>query len=65
MPCSNLDLRAGIYPERDFMNEEINQPIRGEVTVFKTDKVTGDKLVGVGFRVFDTDGNVVEIKYER
>ena len=47
------------------MNEEINQPIRGEVTVFKTDKVTGDKLVGVGFRVFDTDGNVVEIKYER
>lgn len=23
--CSNLDLRADIYPERDFMNEEINK----------------------------------------
>lgn len=41
----------------------INQPIRGEVTVFKTDKVTGDKLVGAGFRVFDADGNVVDESY--
>ncbi len=31
-----------------------NQPIRGEITVFKTDEATGDKLVGAGFRVFDT-----------
>lgn len=40
-----------------------NQPIRGEVTVFKTDEATGDKLVGAGFRVFDTDGNVVDEGY--
>lgn len=40
-----------------------NQPIRGEVTVFKTDEATGYKLVGAGFRVFDTDGNVVDEGY--
>ena len=33
------------------------------MTVFKTDKATGDKLVGAGFRVFDTDGNVVDEAY--
>ena len=40
-----------------------NQPIRGEVTVFKTDEATGYKLAGAGFRVFDTDGNVVDEGY--
>ena len=37
----------------------MNQPIKGKVTIFKTDDATGDKLVGAGFRVFDTEGNVV------
>ncbi|MBP3881528.1 MAG: hypothetical protein J6E40_05080, partial [Lachnospiraceae bacterium] len=36
-----------------------NQVMMGEVTVFKTDKATGSKLVGAGFRVFDADGNQV------
>jgi uncharacterized surface anchored protein len=29
------------------------------VTIFKTDKDTGDKLVGAGFRVLDAQGNTV------
>jgi uncharacterized surface anchored protein len=37
----------------------MNQPIRGDVTIFKTDKDTGDKLVGAGFRVLDAQGNTV------
>ena len=36
-----------------------NQVMMGEVTVFKTDKATGSKLVGAGFRVFDADGKQV------
>lgn len=41
----------------------INQPIRGEITVFKIDKETGEKLVGAGFRVCDADGKVVAEGY--
>lgn len=37
----------------------INQAIMGKLTIFKTDKATGDKLVGAGFRVCDMDGNTV------
>lgn len=41
----------------------INQPIYGEITIFKTDRATGDKLIGAGFRVFDENGEVVTEGY--
>lgn len=40
-----------------------NQPIKGDITIFKTDEATGDKLVGAGFRVFDANGEVVAEGY--
>ena len=35
----------------------LNVPMKGSVTVYKTDKTTGEKLVGAGFQLFDADGN--------
>ena len=40
-----------------------NQPIKGDITIFKTDEVTGDKLVGAGFHVFDANGEVAAEGY--
>ena len=40
-----------------------NQPIKGDITIYKTDEATGDKLVGAGFRVFDEIGEVVAEGY--
>lgn len=34
----------------------MNVPMKGSVTVYKTDKATGEKLVGAGFQLFDADG---------
>ena len=34
----------------------MNVPVRGSVSVFKTDKASGEKLIGAGFRLFDADG---------
>lgn len=62
-PFSIVNDREVVVIENEAGIGFINQPIRGEVTVFKTDKVTGDKLVGAGFRVFDADGNVVDESY--
>ena len=36
-----------------------DQAMKGKITILKTDKSTGDKLVGAGFRVFDSEGNKV------
>ena len=36
-----------------------DQVMKGKITISKTDKSTGDKLVGAGFRVFDSEGNKV------
>ena len=36
-----------------------NVPMKGSVTVYKTDKATGEKLVGAGFQLFDADGNKI------
>lgn len=36
-----------------------DQVMKGKISIFKTDKATGEKLVGAGFRVCDPDGNVV------
>lgn len=36
-----------------------DQVMKGKVLVYKTDKETGEKLVGAGFRVCDLEGNVV------
>lgn len=62
-PFSIVNDREVVVIENEAGVGFINQPIHGEVTVFKTDKATGDKLVGAGFRVFDTDGNVVDEAY--
>ena len=68
-------LDENVYPFSIVTDEEVvvieneagvgfkNQPIKGEVTIFKTDKGNGDKLVGAGFRVFDKNGNVVTEGY--
>ena len=40
-----------------------DQPIKGDITIFKTDEATGDKLVGAGFRVFDENGEAVAEGY--
>ena len=40
-----------------------DQPIKGDITIFKTDEATGDKLVGAGFRVFDANGEAVAEGY--
>lgn len=40
-----------------------NQPMKGDITIFKTDGSTGDKLVGAGFRVYDVNGEVVAEGY--
>lgn len=37
----------------------MNQVMKGRITIFKTDKASGEKLVGAGFAVFDKDGNKV------
>ena len=37
----------------------MNVPMKGSVTVYKTDKATGEKLVGAGFQLFDADGNKI------
>jgi uncharacterized surface anchored protein len=37
----------------------MNQVKMGKLTIYKTDKATGDKLVGAGFRVCDMEGNTV------
>lgn len=37
----------------------MDQVMMGKLTIFKTDKATGDKLVGAGFRVCDMDGKTV------
>ena len=62
-PFSIVNDREIVVIENEAGVGFINQPIRGEVTVFKTDKATGDKLVGAGFRVVDADGNVVDEAY--
>ena len=62
-PFSIVNDREVVVIENEAGVGFMNQPIRGEVTVYKTDKVTGDKLVGAGFRVFDVDGNVVDESY--
>ena len=62
-PFSIVNDKEVVVIENEAGARFINQPIRGEVTVFKTDKATGDKLVVAGFRVFDTEGNVVEEGY--
>ena len=36
-----------------------DQAMKGNITISKTDKSTGDKLVGAGFRVYDSEGNKV------
>lgn len=36
-----------------------DQAMKGKTTISKTDKSTGDKLIGAGFRVYDEDGNTV------
>ena len=36
-----------------------DQVMMGKISIYKTDKETGDKLVGAGFRVCDTEGNTV------
>lgn len=36
-----------------------NQVIMGQITISKTDKTSGSKLVGAGFRVYGKDGKVV------
>lgn len=41
----------------------MNQPIKGTVTIYKTDTDTGEKLVGAGFRVLDKDGTVIAEGY--
>ena len=33
--------------------------MKGKITISKTDKSTGEKLVGAGFRVYDSEGNKV------
>ena len=40
-----------------------NQPMKGNITIFKTDGTTGDKLVGAGFRIYDMNGEVVAEGY--
>lgn len=40
-----------------------DQPIKGNITIFKTDEATGDKLVGAGFRVLDANGEVAAEGY--
>ena len=40
-----------------------DQPIKGDITIFKTDEATGDKLVGAGFSVFDANGEAVAEGY--
>jgi len=40
-----------------------DQPIKGNITIFKTDEATGNKLVGAGFRVFDANGEVAAEGY--
>lgn len=37
----------------------MNQVKMGKLTIYKTDKAIGDKLVGAGFRVCDMEGNTV------
>lgn len=37
----------------------MNQVMKGKITIFKTDKGTGDKLVGAGFTVYDVNGEKV------
>lgn len=37
----------------------INQPVYGDITIFKTDDATGEKLIGAGFRVLDENGEIV------
>lgn len=37
----------------------MDQVMMGKLSIFKTDKATGDKLVGAGFRVCDMDGKTV------
>lgn len=41
----------------------MDQPVKGKVTIFKTDDESGEKLVGAGFRICDTEGNVVAEGY--
>ncbi len=68
-------LDENVYPFSIVNDEEVviieneagvgfkDQPIKGDITVFKTDEATGDKLVGAGFRVFDVNGEVVTEGY--
>lgn len=37
----------------------MNVPMKGSVIVYKTDKNTGEKLVGAGFQLFDADGKMI------
>lgn len=41
----------------------MDQPVKGKVTIFKTDDESGEKLVGAGFRICDTEGNAVAEGY--
>lgn len=41
----------------------MDQPVEGKVTIFKTDDGSGEKLVGAGFRICDTEGNAVAEGY--
>lgn len=68
-------LDENVYPFSILNDEEVvvieneagvgfkNQPIKGDITIYKTDEATGDKLVGAGFRVFDETGEVVTEGY--
>lgn len=49
--CQIIENEAGV----GFMD----QVMKGKISIFKTDKATGEKLVGAGFRVCDLEGNVV------
>ncbi len=62
-PFSIVNDKETVVVENEAGVGFINQSIRGEVTVFKTDKTTGNKLVGAGFRVYDSDGKVVDEGY--
>ncbi|MDI9243270.1 SpaA isopeptide-forming pilin-related protein [Fusibacillus kribbianus] len=37
----------------------VDQVMKGKISIFKTDKASGEKLVGAGFRVCDQEGTVV------
>ena len=62
-PVSIVNDKEVVMVENEAGVGFMDQPIKGKVTIFKTDDESGDKLVGAGFRIFDADGNVVTEGY--